>query len=378
MLFYLPWIYQPSRVYSCKIRDDANANAIDIIRDWVVNQKSLRKTSAQWWYNELPENIHSNFLKIANCDNIIDMFVNQLGHHYRIDILDDMNEICAYTQADKIFNVRHIDGAYFYTPFASCYRVIVGLDNNNMISMVFNLIPEIHTLKKCDVVAFDFHRECHYIRAPSPSQAPDNDDDALCVILKIHYCVYPWWAHYIGKLLGFLSIKYRWCYMNIFPNDAYHNLPPSCIALFINMYHDIEFYIGYNNICYVVLLYILAPNYYIFSLGISFVHYLRWINSVSNNCNNLILQRDYNFYNSLYTCQLLYLYYNYGNIDNAFLFITNMITISYVLPVTYVIALFQYFMLLSLFDTYYPFSMLNCYIGAHLIFNAIEYNYRMY
>jgi hypothetical protein len=394
MLYYLPWVHQHKRVYSCKIRD--NVNALDIIRGWVVNQNPSRKTSTHWWYNELPENIHSKFLEIANCDTIIDMFAKELGRHYRIDILDDMNELYVSSPvdstksndtSDKIFYTRHIDGPYFYIPFASCYRLIVGLDNNEKISTVFNLIPEVYTLKKGDVVAFDFHRECHYIRENilEYKKADTNSNyDKLRVILKIHYCVYPWWAYYIGKLLGILSIKYNKSFRNLFlftltTNSAYQRTVAKGMILFTKIFHDIEFYIGYNNISYVLLLYILSiDNYYIFLFGSSFIHYLRWIDSSSNNCNNLILIRDYNFYNALYTCQLLGIYYNYGNIDNAVLFLTNIITISCMIPIEYIIAIVQIFMLISLFDKNYPFSILNYYIGTHLILNVIEYNYRLY
>jgi hypothetical protein len=80
MIFYLPWIHQLSRVYSCKILNDVNK--LDIIREWVINQNPSRKTSTHWWYNELPANIRGKFLEIANCDNINDMFLKKLGNHY--------------------------------------------------------------------------------------------------------------------------------------------------------------------------------------------------------------------------------------------------------------------------------------------------------
>jgi hypothetical protein len=91
-----------------------------------------------------------------------------------VDILDDMNEIYVSpplnnnttfkkNAPDNIFYTRHIDGPFFYIPFASCYRVIVGLDNNRDIMTVFNIIPETYIIKTGDVIGFDFHRECHYI-----------------------------------------------------------------------------------------------------------------------------------------------------------------------------------------------------------------------
>lgn len=393
MLFYLPWIHQPTRVYSCKIWD--NVKQIDTIRDWVISQNPSKKTSTHWWYNELPENIRGKFLEIANCDNIIDMFMKGLGRHYRIDILDDMNEanvsfpvdnMVSKDFLDTISYTRHIDGPYFYIPFASCYSVIVCLDNDDRISTVFNMIPDVYTLKKCDVVAYDFHRECIYIRQ---NDICDNDRELreLTVILKIHYCVYPWWAYYIGKLLGILSIKYNSSFrglrdnflFTLTTNSAYQRIVAKGMILSTKIYHDIEFYVGYNNISYIFLLYMMSKsNYYIFLFGSSYIHYIRWIDSSGNKCNNLILIRDYNFYNALYTCQLAYLYYTNDNIDTMFLFLSNMITISYMIPIQYVIGITQLFMLISLIERSYPFCILNFYISTHLIFNVIEYNYRLY
>jgi hypothetical protein len=383
MLFYLPWKHQNKRVYSCNINDNIdNVDNVDNIRDWVISQNPSNQRSTHWWYNELPYDIHKSFSTIAKCDKIYDMFNSVLGNDYRIDILDDMNEIyiSAPTEtsklndtSDNIFYTRHIDGPYFYIPFASCYRLIVGLDNNEEISTVFNLIPEVHTLKKCDVVAFDFHRECHYI----VKNNIEKKNKEMRVILKIHYCVYPYWAYYIGKLLGKLSIIYNKNFRNLFlftlnTNSTCEKIVVKSMILTTKLVHDIEFYIGYNNISFIFIIFCfsLKTNYYVFLFCTSFVHYFRIIDSVNNNCNNLILKRDYRLYNVIYIIQLLYLCY----LHNSFSLIrTYFIYFMYIIPHQHILKFCKIVLLLHLFNNNYLFTLNNIYVSSHLLLSSVEY-----
>ena len=66
--------------------------------------------------------------------------------------------------SDEVFYTRHIDGPYYYIPFASTFRMIIGMDANEEISTVFDMVPMEHAAQKGDVLAFDFHREPHFIR----------------------------------------------------------------------------------------------------------------------------------------------------------------------------------------------------------------------
>ena len=85
---------------------------------------------------------------------------------YNIDILDEMNEIYisppsdVNNNSDKIFYTEHIDGPYFYIPCASCYRTIIAINENKEITTVFSQI----TMNTGDLISFDYHRECHYIK----------------------------------------------------------------------------------------------------------------------------------------------------------------------------------------------------------------------
>lgn len=344
MFLYLPWEYQKSRILTCKLNNDNySLNSLKCIREWVIGQEPSVITSTHWWYKDLPEDTKDLFGNIANNKKIIEMFKRRLGSKYIIDVLHDMNEIYVSppsnnnknfkkNSSDNIFYIRHIDGPLFYIPFASCYRVIVGIDDNKEIMTVFNMTNEKYIIKTGDVVGFDFNRECHYI---SPIiWYKDNDKDTEItkaitnkryrVILKIHYCVYPYWAKVFGYILSKLSIMYNRLFRDLFlftltPQCKYTKYLANIMIMFTMAYHNIEFYIGYNNIQYTILLQYISCNihYSIFLFGTSFIHYIRWIDTayqggVINNC----FKRDFYFYKFLYMLQFIHMYLSY-KIDNG-------------------------------------------------------------
>jgi len=319
-MLYLPWKFQKSRVLNCKLRSDHYL--LNSIREWVILQEPSTTTSSCWWYKDLPQNIKEMFYNTAKDKKIIDMFKRSFSN-YRIDILHDMNEIYVSPPKD-IFYTRHIDGPLFYIPFASCYRVIVGLDDNRDIMTIFNLTHETYIIKTGDVVGFDFHRECHYISPIiwNERAAATAAERKYRVILKIHYCVYPYWAIVFGFILGKLSILYNKLFRDLFLLTIKQQSQRSrCLAYLAKLmiistqvYHDIEFYIGNNNIQYLAILYYISSNLHanFFLFGSSFVHYLRWIDTqnYSSEVNN-IFRRDYYFFKFLYMLQYFYMYFSY-------------------------------------------------------------------
>ena len=324
-MLYLPWKFHKSRVLNCKLRKDHYL--LNSIREWVILQEPSTTTSSCWKYKDLPEDIKEMFYNTTKDKKIIEMFKRSFGDGsagagYRIDILHQMNEICVSSPKD-IFYTRHIDGLFFYIPFASCYRVIIGLDDNRDIMTIFNLTNETYIIKTGDVVGFDFHRECHYI---SPiiwnegiAALAATQEKRYRVILKIHYCVYPYWAIVFGFILGKLTILYNKLFRDLFlllikPRNKYTRYLAKLMVISTQAYHDIEFYIGYNNIQYLAILYYISSNLHanLFLFGSSFVHYLRWIDTqnYSNEVNNLF-RRDYYFFKFLYMLQYFYMYFSY-------------------------------------------------------------------
>jgi hypothetical protein len=391
MFLYLPWKFQNSRVLNCKLNNDINT--LNLIRDWVIKQDPSINTPSHWWFKDLPPNIYNLFYDISKNIKIIEMFKKLFGSKCVVDILDDMNEIYVSPSlnnnnfkkitSNNILYTRHIDGPFFYIPFASCYRVIIGLDDNRDIMTVFNIIPETYIIKKGDVVGFDFNRECHYI-TPIIRYNDINDIKKYRIFLKIHYCIYPRWAFIFGFILSKLSIIYNKIFKNFFlftlnhQNKYIKSLAKSMI-LMAKIYHDIEYYIGNNNIQYLLLLYYISSktNYYVLLLSSSFIHYLRWIDTSINNIYiNNIFRRDYYFYKFIYMLQFIYLYLSY-KIENPILYT------SIIVPIIFTTYISKYTVIVpKLIEIYLTYDMLNnyndlkyieyIYIYINILFNYIQ------
>ena len=387
MLFYLPWNFQTSRVINCKINNDNNS--LILIRDWVIKQKPSPYISTHLWYKDLEPAIKESFLHIIKNKKITDMFKNLLGNDYRIDILHDINEIYVSPLtnnkkilSDNILYTRHIGGPFFYIPFASCYRVVVGIDDNKDIMTVFNLTSEKYIIKTGDVIGFDLNRECHYITPIIwyKDSIETNNANKYRIILKIHYCVYPYWAFVFGYILSKLSIMYNKLFRdsNLFTirkQNKYSNI----ILIYTKIYHDIEYYIGNNNICCILLLLYISEKtgYNVFLFSTSFIHYLRWIDTANNigEINN-ILRRDYYFYKFIYMLQFIYMYLSYKIGDNAALYAT------IIVPILFTSFIFDYTMFIpKIIELYMMYDMSNniklkyleyIYIYINVFFNYIQ------
>jgi len=281
--FHLPWQFKESNVLFCKLEKDLTS--LDFIREWVISQNLSVAKSTHWWYKDLPEHTRQSFKNIIFSNELMKMFYKKYDDYsMEICAITDMNEIYVspptnvQNTSDQVFFTKHIDGPYYYIPFATVYRVIIGLDNNEEIETVFNQIPTSIILQKGDVTAFDFHRECHYIRK---TDCINND---FRVVLKLHYCVYPSSLKMFGKLLTRISIQYDKNFRNLFlytisPNTIFKKIAAYNVILWTKIYYYIEAYIGYSNILYlsfVSLLYYLTNEYYIFVIMTSFIHYIRY------------------------------------------------------------------------------------------------------
>jgi hypothetical protein len=334
-MLYLPWRFQKSRVLHCKLKKDASQTSqtsslsplslLHSIREWVIHQCPSVSTSTRWWFKDLPPDIKDSFYDIAKDKRIIEMF----GKGYYIDLLHDMNEVYVsppsnYNElVNRDFGRRHINGPFFSIPFASCYQIIVGLDDNRNILTVFHLTPESYIIKTGDVVGFDFHRECHYI-SPILWNESVARHRGHRVILKIHYCVYPYWACVFGFMLSKLSIFYNKVFRDLKLNQQSKRVAKLMIFS-TRVYHDIEFYIGNNNIQYASLLLYVASKTHsnVFLFGTSFVHYFRWIDTVKHDSDSVItnplFKRDYYFFKFLYMLNYFHLYLSY-HVDSPVLY----------------------------------------------------------
>jgi len=323
-----PWQFQRSRVLRCKLTERQDVKDLDDIRAWAIANSPSNKTSTHWWHTApnaktppsavLPDTQRSAFDRIAKCETIKNMFESRFAKGWCLDVLNGMNEVYVSSPvtvkatSDEVFYTRHIDGPYYYIPFASTFRMIIGMDANEEISTIFDMVPMEHAAQKGDVLAFDFHREPHFIRK---NEGKVNKD--FRIVLKVHYCVYPKWALPFGLLLGYLSTNYNKAFRALFlftinPESTWAKFSAWNVVFWTKVVYVLEAYFGYNNIAYIALLAALgaAVDYRIFLIGTSFVHYLRYISTYYHRegCAYEVFKRDVLIYKTLAVSQIVFWY----------------------------------------------------------------------
>lgn len=320
-----------------KLVDDDRRYLQDI-RKWVICQEPSKTTSTHWWYKDLPTDVRHSFINIALSPKILDMFAG-----YRVNILDDMNEVYVSpptnvlkNTSDEVFYTSHIDGPFYIFPFASCYRMIVGMDDNEEIATVFDLDDTHITLKEGDCLAFDFHRECHHIEKNTGAV-----NKSFRVVLKIHYCVYPnhMIARWFGKILGHMSIMYDKAFRQLFlytimPKTIRERIAACNVLFWTKLYYGIEAYIGYYNLVYLLMLWCLG-NRDVWLIGTSFIHYMEFGYAGVKKYSIGKFVRDVTLYKLISDANLIWLYtLSQNRIDFQSIFMT---MIGYLVSYGYII-----------------------------------------
>ena len=323
-----PWQFQRSKVCIVRLSKPQDLKDLALIRAWAISKGPSTATSTHWWYEApTPETPKERcldkaqkeaFSRIAQCETIRNMFHECFGENHDIEVLTGMNEVYVSSPhtvkntSDEVFYTRHIDGPYYFVPFASCYRMIIGLDANEEITTIFPMVPTELAAQNGDVLAFDFHREVHYIQK---NYGKTNED--FRIVLKVHHVIYPQWARPFGKLLGFLSTRYNRAFRSLFlytinPNGAFNKFAAWNVIFWTKVVHQLEEKFGYSNIGYLAILATVAcvTDYKVFLLGTSFIHYCRYITTYYHRENVAYgnFKRDVLIYKSIALLQLFYLY----------------------------------------------------------------------
>jgi len=314
---HLPWQFKESNVLRCNINNEESS--LDYIRNWVVSHNLSKTQSTHWWYETLPENIKQHFKKIVYSKDILSMFYEKY-HSNKVElmVINEMNEIyvspptTVKNTSDEVFFIKHIDGPYYYIPFATVYRVIIGMDKNQEIKTVFEQIPTDIVLQKGDVVGFDFHRESHNI------QKTNKINSDFRVVLKLHYCLYPTKLKRVANLLSYLSIKYDRNFRKIFlytisPTYFLQRVAAKNVIFWTKAYRAIEIYFGYSNIIFLLFaLYtsVFFQNFQFFIYMTSYIHYIRYISTYYYRFNIAYFPfvRDYILYKLISDINMLFLH----------------------------------------------------------------------
>jgi hypothetical protein len=245
------------------------ANYCKQIKDWALKGQRDEKQSHHIWYRDLPELLKHAFeyidSHIAISNGFRQVFCTE--EYDRIS-LDGMNEVYVTGDSrkkdgwnsDHVFFMSHVDGPYFYLPFVSVYRVLVGLNKNNDISTVFPMCDKKYTLDYGDALGFDFDRQVHYIKKEE-NTSPRKEPRAT---MKLHYCIYPKGWHWYGRFVGDLHVQYNKKFRELFlhtinPTSWYERMYGTIVVGTTQLVVWTDIYIGFRNLFYMVLMNSILP-----------------------------------------------------------------------------------------------------------------------
>lgn len=260
--------YNNSRILNANILDTHFLNVSDQIGNWVNNKTNDVIVSHHWWRSELPINIQTSFDSITQNVKITEMYHSLFWPtDYAVEDLTEMNELYVTGQeranehmnSDHVFYTPHLDGPFYFLPFTSVYRSIIGVNNNNNIVTYFPTSKTRIRVETGDVLAFDFNREIHYIynqRKDLPVDSLDSLDSLDTkprITIKAHYCIYPKYIGRLGKHMCALNVHYNRLFRFLFlktitPTNQLELLFGKLVVFGTNIYVYIDMWIGYNNI----------------------------------------------------------------------------------------------------------------------------------
>lgn len=124
----------------------ASRQEVEGLRKWInTNVPETAETTHVWPHQQ--EGTDKAVTQLEGDAGIMAGFRQVFAaHHFDIQPIVGMNEIYVTAvgakreiTSDAVFYTPHTDGPYWFLPFASCYRVLVGVTPNTMVRTRFNL-----------------------------------------------------------------------------------------------------------------------------------------------------------------------------------------------------------------------------------------------
>jgi Phospholipid methyltransferase len=278
---FLPWIVTRNRNIWIQV---SNKDSIDSLRKWIhENVRETPVTTHIWPHKQEVTSVHVK--KLEDDASIFAAFREVFASkHFDIKPIQGMNEIYITAvgakkeiTSDAVFYTPHVDGPYWWTPFASCYRILIGVTPNRMVRTRFNLQHESQdkVLSMYDSLGFDYNRELHWI-----DHVPETSNDERRSVIKLHFVIYPKGWHWYGNLVAMLNENYNtWARGNFLrtltPSGAYELVLAWWIwlttwtnALFVE-------YVGWDNLVYIAASYLAGPHPFL--ILTSFRHYFVYV-----------------------------------------------------------------------------------------------------
>jgi len=266
------------------VEDMASKKAVDELREWIhKNVPESKETTHVWPHAQKETSVHVT--QLENDSALYAGFRKVFAaHHFDVKPIQGMNEIYVTAvgakkeiNSDAVFYTPHCDGPYWFLPFASVYRGLVGVTPNEMVRTRFNLQHESRdqVLNMYGLVAFDYNRELHWI-----DHIPGKTNKERRSVVKLHYVVYPKGWHWYGNLVAYLNTSYNtWARGNFLktlrPAGVYEYVMAWWIWLTTWFNAMFEETIGWSNVVYVLGAYCCGPTPFL--ILTSFRHYLIYI-----------------------------------------------------------------------------------------------------
>jgi len=308
---FLPFLVNRNRTIWTQV---ANKNAVDELRSWVgKNIAETKVTTHIWPHKEAGTTVQVKALEEDS--GVMAGFRSVFkAKHFDIMPIQGMNEIYVTAvgakkeiNSDAVFYTKHNDGPYWFLPFASCYRVLVGVTHNTMVRTRFNLQypSNDRPIDLYDVLGFDYSRELHYI-----DHVPGAVNKERRTLVKLHYVVYPKGWHSYGKFVANLNTNYNtWARNNFLQTLHIDSVYDWVMAWWIWLTTIgnaiVEENVGWPNLVYVGVCYALGPTPFL--ILTSYRHYCIYITTFAFRSPPVahgFFMRDVLFFKTLAVSQL--------------------------------------------------------------------------
>ena len=300
---FLPWIVTRNRNIWVQV---ANKGSIDKLRKWLDENVVETKVTTHIWPHK--QEATAGPVKLLEDDSAIYAAFREVfsAKHFDIRPIQGMNEIYVTAvgakkeiNSDAVFYTPHVDGPYWWTPFGSCYRLLVGATPNKMVRTRFNLQHASFdkTLSLYDTLGFDYNRELHWI-----DHIPGAVNEERRSVIKLHYVIYPKGWHWYGDMIANFNQTYNtWARGNFLrtlrPAGTYELVLAWWIwaTTWVNAF-AVE-YVGWDNVIYVGACYLMGPLPFL--ILTSFRHYMVYMTTFAFRDKPVahgFLMRDAKFY----------------------------------------------------------------------------------
>jgi len=215
-----------------------------------INTITLSKTNTYHSYEkELPTLLKINIGVLKYGEIMRTLLISsiifeksEMINNYDVDTIDGMNEVYVASMgakgSDKVFETDHIDGPFFFLPFCTVYRVVVGVSKNNYVYTKFPILKDEIKIDKYHFAAFDYNKDIHSVYIKDPLEYNENEKR---IVLKLHYIKY--WKYLPRQIVIFykyIHVAYNSIMRNMFLYSQLSSSPnnrkwlPWLVATIIN------------------------------------------------------------------------------------------------------------------------------------------------